>query len=121
MPTSRHASLPGVREDPGPVRPWTCRFSRSGSDARSAGSGTPWASNWRPCCPSSVFVRAWVAMAPCSDTQGTMLPTAGQRQLKPIACAGTADVYRRDLLGGLLHEYDQAAGPNRGFYTLQGS
>jgi hypothetical protein len=32
-----------------------------------------------------------------------------QRQLEPIACAGTGDVYRRDLLGGLLHEYHQAA------------
>jgi putative transposase len=32
-----------------------------------------------------------------------------QRQLEPIACAGTGDVYRRDLLGGLLHEYYQAA------------
>jgi putative transposase len=33
----------------------------------------------------------------------------GQRQLEPIACPGTGDVYRRDLLGGLLHEYYQAA------------
>jgi putative transposase len=33
----------------------------------------------------------------------------GQRQLAAIACAGTGDVYRRDLLGGLLHEYYQAA------------
>jgi putative transposase len=33
----------------------------------------------------------------------------GQRQLEPIACAESGDVYRRDLLGGLLHEYYQAA------------
>jgi putative transposase len=33
----------------------------------------------------------------------------GQRPLEAIACAGTGDVYRRDLLGGLLHEYYQAA------------
>jgi putative transposase len=33
----------------------------------------------------------------------------GRRQLAPIACAGTGEVYRRDVLGGLLHEYYQAA------------
>jgi putative transposase len=33
----------------------------------------------------------------------------GQRQLEPIACAEIGDVYRRDLLGGLLHEYYEAA------------
>jgi putative transposase len=33
----------------------------------------------------------------------------GQRQREPIACAGTGAVDRRDLLGGLLHEYYQAA------------
>jgi putative transposase len=38
-----------------------------------------------------------------------LLTPQGQRQLEPITCAGTGDVYRRDLLGGLLHEYYQAA------------
>jgi hypothetical protein len=33
----------------------------------------------------------------------------GQRRLEPIAGVGTGDVYRRDLLGGLLREYYQAA------------
>jgi hypothetical protein len=33
----------------------------------------------------------------------------GQRQLEPIACAEIGDGYRRDLLGGLLHEYYEAA------------
>jgi putative transposase len=33
----------------------------------------------------------------------------GRRQLAPIACARTGEVYRRDVLGGLLHEYYQAA------------
>jgi len=32
----------------------------------------------------------------------------GQRQRELIAGSGTGDVYRRDLLGGLLHEYYQA-------------
>ena len=32
-----------------------------------------------------------------------------QRYLEPIACAGTGGVYRRDRLGGLLHEYYRAA------------
>jgi hypothetical protein len=39
-----------------------------------------------------------------------MLPAPqGQRQLEAIAYAKTGDVYRRDLLGGLLHEYYRAA------------
>jgi putative transposase len=33
----------------------------------------------------------------------------GRHQLTPLASASTADVCRRDLLGGLLHEYYQAA------------
>ena len=33
----------------------------------------------------------------------------GARELEPIASAMRANVCRRDLLGGLLHEYDQAA------------
>jgi putative transposase len=33
----------------------------------------------------------------------------GPCQREPIACAATGDVHRRDLLGGLLHEYHQAA------------
>jgi putative transposase len=33
----------------------------------------------------------------------------GRHQLAPLASAATADVCRRDLLGGLLHEYYQAA------------
>jgi transposase InsO family protein len=33
----------------------------------------------------------------------------GQGLREPVACEGTGDVYRRDLLGGLLHEYHRAA------------
>jgi hypothetical protein len=32
-----------------------------------------------------------------------------QRELEPIACPEIGDVYRRDLLGDLLHEYEAAA------------
>jgi hypothetical protein len=34
---------------------------------------------------------------------------AGPRQLAPTAPAASPDVCRRDLLGGLLHEYHLAA------------
>jgi hypothetical protein len=33
----------------------------------------------------------------------------GQRRLEPIAGAGAGDVYRRDVLGVLLHEYYRGA------------
>jgi transposase InsO family protein len=38
-----------------------------------------------------------------------LVPPAGPHQLPLTASAVPADVYRRDLLGGLLHEYYQAA------------
>jgi hypothetical protein len=38
-----------------------------------------------------------------------LVPPAGPHELLPIASTVPADVYRRDLLGGLLHEYYQAA------------
>jgi len=38
-----------------------------------------------------------------------LAPPAEPHQLPPTASAAPADVYRRDLLGGLLHEYYQAA------------
>src|SRR5262249_30231842 len=42
--------------------------------------------------------------------RGLALATpVGPRQLAPTAPEASADVCRRDLLGGLLHEYHQAA------------
>jgi hypothetical protein len=38
-----------------------------------------------------------------------LVPPTGPHQLPPTASAVPADVYRRDLLGGLLHEYYQVA------------
>jgi putative transposase len=34
-----------------------------------------------------------------------LAPPRGHHPREPIACVGTGDVHRRDLLGGLLHEY----------------
>jgi hypothetical protein len=38
-----------------------------------------------------------------------MVTPEGRRQPAPIASAARAKVWRRDLLGGLLHEYYSAA------------
>jgi hypothetical protein len=38
-----------------------------------------------------------------------LIAPAGKHRLPPTASAASTDVCRRDLLGGLLHEYDQAA------------
>ncbi len=48
-----------------------------------------------------------------------MVTPERRQQLAPLASAATTDVYRQDLLGGLLHEYHQAA-VNQDFCTLQG-
>jgi putative transposase len=54
-----------------------------------------------------VYVRHYNHQRP---HRGLRLSTPeGPRQLEPVASAARANVCRRDLLGGLLHEYYQAA------------
>jgi len=42
-------------------------------------------------------------------TEGSGWPTCGAASAAPTTSAVPVEVYRRDLLGGLLHEYYQAA------------
>jgi hypothetical protein len=120
--TGRSAGLAPVRSlaarSPHPAAPpGGARLPNSLTPSNSWGSITPprtW-TTWSRRRPSAAGARRSSSATPPQHHRtlgpsGSVLATPqGQRQLEPIACAGTGDVSRPDLLDGLLHEYYQAA------------